>query len=214
MHVPRPEADELRDHWGCWPEWTHERPRLLWYLTFEDQPEVAEPYASTRAMLAGATSLDVVPTRWLHLTLADVCFVDQIDVTGVDRVADRVAEAVCAEPPLRLALGPLTTLADAVVLAAGPPEPLHRLREQLREATGDAVPDAPPLAQPVADPFWPHLTLSYLTGATEPHKVREVVETAPPVTSEVLADRVTLAEVTRSDGHYYWSPRARVPLGG
>jgi hypothetical protein len=85
-----PRTGRLGDHRAWRPEWTPERPRLLWYLTFEDQPAVRDLAAPTSAALA-ETSADVIPPRWLHLTLCDIGFADEVDPAGVIEAAKAVA---------------------------------------------------------------------------------------------------------------------------
>jgi hypothetical protein len=118
-HLPWPRGEWLRDHWRWWPEWTSERPRVLWYLAFQHRPEVARFGARTSEELRRARCVDVVPDRWLHLTLCDIGFVDEVGPDRLDAAAEAVTEALGDQPPIRLTLGPAVTLPDASCLPRG-----------------------------------------------------------------------------------------------
>jgi 2'-5' RNA ligase len=81
----------LRDHWQWRPEWVADRACLLWYLTFESQSELSRRAEQVHACLGGVPSVDVVPPPWLHLTLDDVGFLDELgagQVAQVDELGD------------------------------------------------------------------------------------------------------------------------------
>ncbi len=210
MRPTRLAVERLHDHWTWEPEWTRERPRYLWYLTFEDQPRLAEVATEPTRALARTQCVDVVPPRWRHLTLADIGFADEVDDGRVDAVATAVREALVDEPAVRLKLGPVCTMGDSVVLAAGPVDPLRTLRTRVWRATADA--GASPRLR--TDPeFWPHVSLCYLNGRTDAAAVLGVVHSLPETVTQTKCDRVTLALVSRVDGHYRWEARARLELG-
>jgi 2'-5' RNA ligase len=210
MGPSRRAVERLQDHWSWEPEWTRERPRYLWYLTFEDQPRLAEVATEPTQALTRTQCVDVVPPRWRHLTLADIGFVDEVDEPRAEAVNTAVRETLADQPPLRLELGPVVTLGDSVVLAAGPVEPLSELRERVVRATFGA--GAFPRLQ--TDPvFAPHVSLCYLNGRTDAAAVLDVLESLPETTAEVTCDRVTQALVSRTDGHYRWRARAELRLG-
>jgi len=206
----RAAAEDLADHWTWRPDWTTERACLLWYITFTE-PQHAELHRLTRAVhdgLADEPTIDPVPLPWLHLTLDDVGFEDRL---GPGEVADVVA-AVFARigdlPPPRVTLGPVTTMADALVLAVEPEAALVGLRDLLRSCTDAVLPGSTTLL----DEFWPHVTLAYAN--TPVTRARLMA----PLSGLGIADRrvdvrphLTLAAVTRRDRHYQWTARAVVP---
>jgi 2'-5' RNA ligase len=205
-----PNVEELLDHWTWYrPEWTGGRERLLWYLTFEERPEVGARAAEAEAAL-GACALDVVPTRWLHLTLADVGFADTVDPAAFRAMGADVRQALAQHPQVELSLGPVALMTDAVVLVAQPPRQVAELREVVREA---AEAHGMPLAD-LEDGFWPHVTLGYVNRATDQRRLLEYVERDQPDPVEVTCDRLRQVQVVRGGGHYRWRGVADVPLGG
>src|SRR4051812_5589617 len=109
--MPRewPAVRGFKDHWSWRPDWTASRPRWLWYLTFEHQPDVSAAAAPAAESLR-ATGADVVPPEWLHLTVTDIGFADEVDEWTLQIAADAVREALQETPALELELGPLAVL--------------------------------------------------------------------------------------------------------
>ena len=208
----RPGPHRLRDHWQWRPDWAVDRACLLWYLTFEDVPTLAPHVERAQARLRGTDCLDVVPLRWLHLTLDDVGFVDEL-APGQAEEAVRVARAaVSGWVPPRLTLGPLVAMEDSVVLGAGPVAELTGLRDRLRTATASL---GEPFATSRLDGFWPHVTVAYLNRDCDPAQVLAPAQPEGGTAGEpvLVMPRLTLAAVTRRDRHYQWTACAQLPLG-
>lgn len=200
----------LRDHWQWRPEWASDRPCLLWYLTFESQPELTRKAEQAQARLRGVSTVDVVPAAWLHLTLDDVGFADELAPEEVEDVIATARGAVADWSPPPITLGPVASMGDAVVLRADPADDLGELRGRLRAVTttvlGREIPSR-------LRPFWPHVTLAYLNDSCA---ASSVLDPLAPVSVEqvvVAAPQVTLASVTRCEHHYRWTTRAEIPLG-
>lgn len=210
MPVDWPTVLKFSDHWTWRPDWTAHRPRVLWYLTFADDPGVAASVARTVRPLKAAGA-DVVPPRWLHLTLTDVGFADEIDDWSLHAAGTAVRDAFKDISPLQLRLGPVSVLPGAVVLAARPVEPLRRMREMIRasmEGVGIRAPDD------VQGDFWPHVSLCYVNRNTRHDRLWQAVHDADTCSPTVRCDRVTQVLVTRSHGHYHWKVRDEIPFWG
>lgn len=206
----RPGVSLLRDHWQWRPEWAVDRACLLWYLTFESQPELARQAEQVRACLGDVALVDVVPAPWLHMTLDDVGFADELAADQVELVVSSARASVAGWVPPPLTLGPLAPMDDSVVLAAGPVTELVDLRDRLRTAT-TAVLGAG--ATSCLDDFRPHVTLAYLNDACEPDAVMGPLGPLAASRVVVAAPRLTLASVTRRDRHYQWTSCAQLALG-
>jgi 2'-5' RNA ligase len=199
----------LRNHWSWRPEWASDRPRLLWYLTFDSHPELARAARVAQERLRAVPTVDLVPVPWLHLTLEDVGFVDELPPEQVDRVVATADAAVADWTPPALTLGPLAPMEDAVVLQADPAHELDDLRGRLRGATSAVL---GPTATSILEHHPPHVTLGYLNDSCDPSTVMAPLE--PCVEQvQVVVPRVTLAAVTRRDRHYQWTARAELALG-
>lgn len=200
---------ELVDHWGWRPDWEVERPCLMWYLTFEDQPDLADLAARAHDRLRPLETVDLIPVPWLHLTLDEVGFVDSLTAEDVDRVVESVRAVLADWRSGPITLGPATTMEDAVVLAAVSPADLDELCGRLRSATS-AVLDRDPDYEPL--PFWGHVSLAYTNQPCDAASVMAPLVALVGETLTVTVPRLTLAAVTRRDRHYQWTVRASLPL--
>jgi 2'-5' RNA ligase len=210
QHTTETTQTLLRNHWKWRPDWAVDRPYLLWYLTFESQPDLVRTAQHAQARLRGLPPVDVVPLPWLHLTLDDVGFADEVAPAQVEEVVESSRSALAGWTPPPLTLGPLAPMEDAVVLLADPVAEIEDLRDRLRGAiTAVLGPDR----MSGMKGHRPHVTLAYLNDDCDYGTVMGPLE---PVSSEkvvVAVPRVTLASVTRRDRHYQWTTRAEVTLG-
>jgi 2'-5' RNA ligase len=209
-HRSWPGHTRVGDHTAWRPEWTSCRPLLWWYLTFGNHPEVAAHAARAAAALGPLPHVDVPPPEWLHLTLCEVGFRDEVDDERVQDGVWAVSEALRAAAPVDLRLGPVNSLHDAVVLEARPLDGLRGLRATVRGAMarGGVAP-----AQVDEGHFWPHVTVGYLNAVTDHAGLMEAVGRPASEVTTATADRLELVEVTRADRHYRWRTRAMVALG-
>lgn len=202
--------DWLRNHRRWQPDWTTERPRLMWYLTFEDQPALHAWSGRAGEHLHHVRTVDVIPQPWLHLTLCEVGFVDEVTPADLEEIVARVSESLDHWQAPDLTLGPVATMDDCLVLPAGPESDLKELWARLR-ATHDQVLGPSPVGS--SDGFEPHVSIAYVN---RPCPAAFVTAPVAPLAEELTSARVTgvtLAVVTRHAGHYEWSVHCVVPLG-
>jgi 2'-5' RNA ligase len=209
QHTESPTMSPLRDHWLWRPEWVADRACLLWYLTFESHPDLTRQAEQVRACLCEVEKVDVVPPAWLHLTLDDVGFADELAPGQVEDVVASAHAAVTGWRCPELTLGPLAPMDDSVVLAAGPGAELADLRDRLHAATSSVLGAG---AHGCLDEFRPHVTLAYLNDACEPEAVMAPLAVVAGAQVVVAGPRLTLASVTRRDRHYQWTACAQAPL--
>jgi 2'-5' RNA ligase len=203
-----PDVEVFDDHRLWRPEWTESRPCVYWYLTFADLPAVAELGERAAGRLGKLAGVDLVPSPWLHLTLCDVGFLDELEGSRLEAMTQAVADALRLCPPLELTLGPVAFFPDAVTLAAGPHPELLRVRHRIGRAMGSVglVPQ-----HHHARDFWPHVTLGYPNRRVERREVLDALGDAD-ATVTARVDQVTLAAVSRREGHYQWDTGAVIAL--
>ena len=204
-----PEVEEFDDHRQWRPEWTQDRTCLYWYLTFHDQPAVAGLAHRVGARLGQITAVDPVPDPWLHLTLCDVGFLDEVEPQRLEAMSEAVAEVLRHTPPLHVTLGPVAFFPDSVTLAARPLRRLQDLRRGITRAMKSV--DLRPQHQRASD-FRPHVTLGYLNARVDRKAVEDALD-EEEATARVRVDQVTLAAVDRGPGHYRWDAGAVLTLG-
>jgi 2'-5' RNA ligase len=203
-------AGRLAEHWRWRPDWRQDRACLWWYLTFEDDPAVGDVARRVQGLLGRAPQLDLIPSPWLHLTLVEVGFADEVSETTVGEVVHATREALGDFPSFDVDLGPVRPLPGAVVLQAHADSlaPLHeRLTDAVLAARG-----APAVG--TLRPFVPHVSVAYVNRDCDPHEVLgplDGLDLAAPSPSATVSG-VRLAAVTRRRRHYQWTTRAVVPL--
>lgn len=204
-----PSVERLMSHWEWRPEWRPDRPCLYWYLTF-DTDDVREAVDRRATDLVDSTDwLDPVPLRWVHVTLCDVGFVDELSPAVIDRVVGGVTREMEHRRPLELHLGPVAAMRRAVVLRVGPLEPLREFQSAVRGATERGL-DGRQLVH--RHQFWPHLSLGYVNRDVAERDVQRLLGRMPEVSGRVVVPRLSLASVTRRDRHYQWTVEAEIPL--
>ena len=91
----------MRDHWWWRPGWHVGRRAYTFHITFDDEAAVegldelhrlATDYQRVLAPLPG---LDMVPLQWLHLTMQNVGFTDEVSESEAAAVLDE-ARRRCA----------------------------------------------------------------------------------------------------------------------
>jgi len=206
---PAPSSPDgfVAGHWRWRPDWTEGRRCLWWYLTFENQSELHAAVQQTNRHLSAVTALDLVPSRWLHLTLREIGYVDELPTTAPARALAEALRGLSGMEHFRLSLGPMTVLPGALVLRVSPEQAVHQLRARL---PGNLpTPDARD-GLPAPDAVPPHVSIGYLRSDIAAHTLPTSTLSTPTVSVKV--SHVTLAEVTRRNWRYEWSPRGHVSL--
>ncbi|MCW2806083.1 MAG: hypothetical protein JWQ93_38 [Marmoricola sp.] len=199
--------ERLLEHWRWRPDWTPDRIGLWWYLTFTDLPQVAATSREVTAALAGSPEVDVSPPSWLHLTLREVGFEDEVSPEAVEDCVIRTRRALAARLPFVLRVDAVGMLPGAVVLWVEPQDAVQDLRDQV---AGREI--APADREGLLGPFArPHISVAYVRRDGDPGPVQDLLPSPTPV--QVPVSQVTLAAVTRRDQHYRWTVHTQVPIG-
>jgi 2'-5' RNA ligase len=206
QHTHQSHGAALREHREWRPEWKHDRPCLYWYLTF-DADAVADALAPPLLATLTTTSwLDPVPPPWMHLTLCDLGFVDELSNDDVD-LAIRSLELFLPAAHLHsLTVGPLMGMESAIVLGAEPLHELHRLQKVLGAITESAIGHHNDPSD--VDEFQPHVSLGYVNRAVTSEEVHALTGAYGDVRAELPVQSLVLAAVTRTPTHYEWTVRA------
>jgi 2'-5' RNA ligase len=209
MTLTGPPRVRLRDHRQWRPDWTAGRVSLLWYLTFEDQNPLRAWQDAARTLLQPSPSLAVVPTAWLHLTVTDLGFVEDLSPAEVASVVAAARAELDGFGLPELRLGPATTMDDSLVLEAAPAADLERLTALLRTAGARVLGDR---AHDGVGGSAPHVTVGYVSGECDQHELLDHLGAAADDVVAARATAVVLAAVTRHEQHYEWTVTERVLL--
>jgi 2'-5' RNA ligase len=201
--------EHMSNHWWWRPAWSVGRRFYTWHLTFDGQPDVHRFADQYRAALAGVEGLDLIPDRWLHLTMQGISFTNEIDQADVDAIAEAARVRLAAVPAFALTLSAPAIDPEAVLVPVRPHDPVHAVRDAIRAAIGDVLPDVPEQAAG----FRPHVSLAYSNcdGPADAITTALDAATVPPATARVAS--AELIVIHRDNRMYEWEPYARVALG-
>lgn len=204
-----PQNENMRNHWWWRPGWSQGRAAYTWHLTFGDQPDVHRFAAEYQAALAPGEGLDMIPQRWLHLTMQGIGFVGEIPESTVQDIAAAARRRLAALPSFGITLGAPVVDPEAVLVPVQPADPVRRLRDTVRAAIGDVLADVP--GDP--DRFTPHVSLAYSNAEGPAAPYAAAIADAAVEPAKALVTHADLIRINRDHRMYEWVTVAQVPLG-
>jgi hypothetical protein len=100
----------------------------------DDQPQLRALVKHYQDAIAHLPDLDLIPPRWLHVTMQGIGFTDEISTAELAAVSESIGERLHGvEPPVTSLHRPTIHL-EAVVLEADRSEPLYQLRPAMYDA--------------------------------------------------------------------------------
>jgi len=200
----------MTDHWWWRPGWSVGRQFYTWHLTFEDAPDVTRVVRDYHAYL-DLPGLDIIPERWLHLTMQGIGFVDEVNEGDVDKMVSAAHDRLSALDPFVITLGPAVVDSEVVRLRVNPAEPVARLQRELRAAIGkvwgsEHVPED-------AAGFTPHVSVAYSNGDSDVRPILKAVTATSPNPGTATIRHADLILLNRDHQQYEWATYAEVRLG-
>lgn len=199
--------DHMADHWGRRSGWRPGRRKYTWYLTFGAHQEVRDLAASYQARLAALPGLDLIPARWLHLTMQGVGFADEVSDEEVAALLAASAGRLKGYAVQRVTLGPALVMPEAILLDVTPASGLASIRRELRKAVADVL-GAARLAG--GDEWMPHVSVAYSHGTGPQAPYLAAVDGGG--TTETVISTVKLIVLGRDHRLYEWTTRGDVHL--
>jgi 2'-5' RNA ligase len=159
--------------------------------------------------LAGLAGLDLVPTRWLHMTTQIVGFADEISDAETTAMVAGTSAMLAELEPVEVELGKVWFHSEAVMLGIRPARALDPVREAIRASVAASV----RVHQLADEPQWtPHISIAYSNsdGPAAPviAALGDQRESRP-----LRVGQVHLVEQVRGDRSYHWEQRVVVRLG-
>jgi 2'-5' RNA ligase len=189
------------------PGWQPGSRFFTWYLTFHDAPQVHELASRYRTALANVPGLDLVPDKWLHLTMQGLGFVDDVSEKDARAMVEAATVRLATVQSFDLELGRPTITPEAIRWDPISPGPAA-VRQAIRAAISDVWPHVPE----AAEGFSAHVTIAYSSSNGPAHPVNDALITVPssPVVARIAhADLIIL---NRDHRMYEWQTFATVPL--
>jgi len=200
----------MADHWWWRPGWRAGRRMYTFHITFNDQLDVRKLAGSCQEALRGLSGLDLVPPRWLHLTVQGVGFTDEVSVAEADAITEAARARLARHPVPRVTLGPVIVTPEAITLPVKPVAAITPLREELRAAILEVW---PPERLMESDTWSPHVTVAYSNDNGPAAPFRTALELAPG-TADAQVRSIELIILGRDQHAYEWTLHAAVPVGG
>jgi 2'-5' RNA ligase superfamily len=205
---------DVRNHWWWRPGWAPGRHFYACHLTFEDQPAVQQLVLDYQATLAGLGGLDLIPGRWLHLTMQGIGFTDEISEDEIAAVTSMLRDH------FRTVTAPVVTFhrpavwPDAITLPAEPASALRKLRqgayEVIQAVLGPARMHEPSKA--IAQ-YRPHVSVAYINAPGPAQPMVSGLQQASPRPVTAALDSASVLTFHRDNRMYEWTAATRLPIG-
>jgi 2'-5' RNA ligase len=199
---------QMEDHWCLEPGVDPGRARLMWFMLFGDDPQVAGLARLGQARLAGLPGLDLVPQEWLHMTTLIAGFADEIAPDQVDAMAGQARRLLARTRPVTITLGRVLYHPRAVMLDAQPSEALGPVLRAAQQATRITTGRGGELYH---EPWTPHITLAYGNTARPAGPVIEALGRELP-RRQVTISSISLVSQA-PEQLWTWQLVADVPFG-
>lgn len=203
-------AEDLRDHWWWRPGWQLGTRFYTWHLTFDGRAGVHQLVDQYQSALAGFDGLDLIPRRWLHVTMQGVGHVDQVDDQQIDRVVAAVRTRLAELDPVMITFHRPVVRPEAIALPALPAAQVNRLRDSIRTALAEVLGAAN--VPEDSDGYQPHLSLAYSSGRQPAAPIIAALEAVPARPVELEVTEASLIVQHRDNKMYEWVTRARAPI--
>ena len=204
-------SDHMRNHWWWRPGWNVGRRMYTWHITFDDQPQLRELVSAYQSALISLPGLDLIPERWLHLTMQGIGFADKVSEREIADIADAARKRLANQRPVSLTLGPATVDPEAIMFEVTPSDSLSPVRSAIRAAISDVRGAA---EVPESEKWTPHISLAYSNGdgIAAPYIAAVNSVSNPPVT--LVISKAHLIELNRDTRLYQWTIKAEAPFSG
>jgi 2'-5' RNA ligase len=203
--------DRMRDHWWWRPGWRAGRRMYTWHVTFDDQPQLHKLVRSYQAALAPLPGLDLIPMRWLHLTMQGIAFTDEVSLQDVADIAEAARKRLATQQPVALSAGPAAVDPEAIMLDVSPAGALDPVRTGIRTAIADVEGAA---RVPEAETWTPHISIAYSNSDGPATPYAEAFSTVTQTPIHLTVSAVHLIELSRDTHLYQWTTKAEALLSG
>ncbi|MFI0914244.1 2'-5' RNA ligase family protein [Streptomyces abikoensis] len=199
----------MANHWWWRPGWRHGRTFYTWHFTFQNATDIHRLAAEYRHALSDVPGLDLVPDRWLHLTMQGLGFVDEVPEKDVQAIIESASARLRKVPAFSLALHRPEITPEAIRWEAAPGNPPAMVRNEIRAAIAEVWPTVPE----TADGFAPHVSIAYSSAEGPAAPVAQALKRVNPEPASVTLDSVELIILNRDNRMYEWEKCARISLG-
>jgi 2'-5' RNA ligase len=198
----------VRDHWWWRPGWQEGRRYCTFHITFGQQPGVQRLAGQARERLKGFPALDLVPDRWLHLTMQGIGFSDELSAPDLAKIVQAAVVPLLSVPAAEITVGAPRAVSEGVASWVSPAGSLDLVRDTLRAAIGSARGTA---NVPEAAEWSPHVSFAYASADAdgEPYDAALAGLAAVPAT----INTVEMIRLGRDQHVYQWETIISLDFG-
>lgn len=205
----------LSNHWWWRPGWRVGRRLYACHVTFPEPGPLHDLVRDLQAPLRDFGELDLIPERWLHLTLQGIAFTDELSEAETRAIRDALIAVLAARRPPVVRFHLPTVRPEAIYLTAEPVEPLRAVRRAVRGAIASVVGrHRVPGSESDVVTYRPHVNIAYSAAKQAAAPIREALAAVAPEPVEVTIGALHLLEYHRDHRMYQWTSATPVPLGG
>jgi 2'-5' RNA ligase len=203
--------EPMRDHWWWRPGWRTGRSMYTWHVIFDDQPQLHELVGSYQTALAPLPGLDLIPVRWLHLTMQGIAFTDEVNLQDIADIAEAARKRLATQQPVPLSVGPAFVDPEAILLQVSPAGALDPVRAGVRAAIADVRGAA---RVPETGHWTPHISIGYSNSDGPAAPYAKALNTVTRTPADLTVSAVHLIELSRDTHLYQWATKAEILLSG
>ncbi len=205
---------KVSNHWGWRPGWRSGRHFYACHFTLNDQPQLRTLVRQYQDAMAHLPNLDLIPSRWLHVTMQGIGFTDEISTDDLVAVTSRLRECLRSmEAPVATFHRP-TVRPEAVLLKADPPEPLYQLRLAMYETIASVLgPRKFSEPRPAPGRFKPHVSAAYVNNDGPVKPIADAIMNTNPEPVTVMFKQASLLVFHRDHRMYEWTKATPLPFG-
>ena len=186
---------------------------VTFYVTLGGLPVACAHAAAARRRLAGLPGLDLVPDEWLHLTVQEVGFSDEVTDGELTAIIAAAREGLAALAPATVAIGAPRPAGEGILCRVAPASALVPAREVVRAAIGSVRGTERVLDSAEWARWTPHVSLAY-ANADGPAEPFEAALDGLTDEATITVGAIDLIRFGRDRHMYEWETIARLPLGG
>ncbi|MFG1954742.1 2'-5' RNA ligase family protein [Micromonospora sp. NPDC048830] len=208
------DVDRMRDHWWWRPGWRSGRHFYACHFSMARHAALVRMVETYQASIRGLSALDLIPARWLHLTMQGVGFVDEVNDSELAELTDRLRARLAILTPPAVAFHRPVVRPEAVYLPADPPEPVRALRAVVHsvivEVLGENRAEPPPHD---SGDYRPHVSIAYSKSEQDAQPIAEVLDKVELEPVPLALDRLDLMRFHRDQRMYEWTEAVPLWIG-
>lgn len=204
----------VANHWWWRPGWRVGRHYYACHFTLEDQPELRELIRHYQDAVSQLINLDIIPARWLHLTMQGIGFTDVISPADLDAVTACLKEQLQELHPPTVTFSQPTIEREAVYLKAVPTKPIYELRRHAYHVTASVL-SRSQFSEALAGPndYTPHVSIAYVNSDGPAKPIVDALSNVElqPITATFKS--LPLLIFHRDHQMYEWTQVKTLPIG-